>query len=86
MPRITTREHNDRLLTSPQFDERKGATWHCIVGRNFGSFVTHGLSAELIDSLKDFRLTKTGRDEAFHLFLLGPLRDFAVQDAVVGNR
>jgi hypothetical protein len=24
------------------FDERKGATWHCIVGRNFGSFVTHG--------------------------------------------
>jgi hypothetical protein len=25
-----------------QFDERKGVTWHCIVGRNFGSFVTHG--------------------------------------------
>jgi len=25
-----------------QFDQRKGATWHCIVGRNFGSFVTHG--------------------------------------------
>ncbi|GAB7341949.1 hypothetical protein MBLNU457_g0251t1 [Dothideomycetes sp. NU457] len=23
------------------FDERRGATWHCIVGRNFGSFVTH---------------------------------------------
>jgi len=23
------------------FDERKGATWHCIVGRNFGSYVTH---------------------------------------------
>ncbi|KAL7926760.1 dynein light chain type 1 domain-containing protein [Trichoderma austrokoningii] len=22
-------------------DERKGPTWHCIVGRNFGSFVTH---------------------------------------------
>jgi dynein light chain LC8-type len=19
-----------------------GATWHCVVGRNFGSFVTHG--------------------------------------------
>ena len=27
-----------------QFDNRKGATWHCIVGRNFGSFVTHGSS------------------------------------------
>ncbi|EWY93129.1 dynein light chain LC8-type [Fusarium oxysporum NRRL 32931] len=26
------------------FDERKGPTWHCIVGRNFGSFVTHGSS------------------------------------------
>ncbi|KAF2453524.1 dynein light chain type 1 [Lineolata rhizophorae] len=24
-----------------EFDSRKGATWHCIVGRNFGSFVTH---------------------------------------------
>jgi hypothetical protein len=22
-------------------DERKGQTWHVIVGRNFGSFVTH---------------------------------------------
>jgi len=32
-----------RTLTSTQFDSRKGATWHCIVGRNFGSFVTHGL-------------------------------------------
>ena len=26
-----------------QFDSRAGATWHCIVGRNFGSFVTHGI-------------------------------------------
>jgi len=24
-----------------QFDSRYGNTWHCIVGRNFGSFVTH---------------------------------------------
>ncbi|KAL9640342.1 MAG: hypothetical protein Q9164_000345 [Protoblastenia rupestris] len=24
-----------------EFDSRFGATWHCIVGRNFGSFVTH---------------------------------------------
>ena len=27
-----------------EFDSRYGATWHCIVGRNFGSFVTHGMS------------------------------------------
>ncbi|KAL8944113.1 MAG: hypothetical protein Q9211_000704 [Gyalolechia sp. 1 TL-2023] len=30
-----------RLTCSLQFDSRAGATWHCIVGRNFGSFVTH---------------------------------------------
>ncbi|XP_068660552.1 uncharacterized protein [Aristolochia californica] len=24
-----------------EFDEKYGATWHCIVGRNFGSYVTH---------------------------------------------
>jgi len=24
-----------------EFDGRYGNTWHCIVGRNFGSFVTH---------------------------------------------
>lgn len=23
------------------FDKRYNPTWHCIVGRNFGSFVTH---------------------------------------------
>ena len=26
-----------------EFDSRAGATWHCIVGRNFGSFATHGM-------------------------------------------
>jgi dynein light chain LC8-type len=24
-----------------EFDKKFGPTWHCIVGRNFGSFVTH---------------------------------------------
>ncbi|KAF3779322.1 ctp Dynein light chain 1 [Nymphaea thermarum] len=24
-----------------EFDKMYGPTWHCIVGRNFGSFVTH---------------------------------------------
>ncbi|OAA55014.1 Dynein light chain, type 1/2 [Niveomyces insectorum RCEF 264] len=28
-------------FTVEKFDDRKGPTWHCIVGRNFGSFVTH---------------------------------------------
>ncbi|RMZ78374.1 hypothetical protein DV738_g3948, partial [Chaetothyriales sp. CBS 135597] len=30
-----------------EFDARKGATWHCIVGRNFGSFVTHDFTSPL---------------------------------------
>nr|CAG8602500.1 14401_t:CDS:2 [Entrophospora candida] len=25
-----------------EFDKRFGTTWHCIVGRSFGSYVTHG--------------------------------------------
>ena len=24
-----------------EFDKTHGVTWHCIVGRNFGSYVTH---------------------------------------------
>ena len=30
-----------RAAFLPQFDKKFGPTWHCIVGRNFGSFVTH---------------------------------------------
>lgn len=32
------------------FDKRYGATWHCIVGRNFGSYVTHGKQSVLFRS------------------------------------
>lgn len=48
----TVHQATGQRLTSParltdshldQFDDRKGATWHCIVGRNFGSYVTHGM-------------------------------------------
>ena len=24
-----------------EFDRKHGTTWHCIVGRNYGSYVTH---------------------------------------------
>ena len=34
-----------KRIDPEQFDAKKGATWHCIVGRNFGSFVTHGMTA-----------------------------------------
>jgi len=26
-----------------EFDRRHGATWHVVVGKNFGSYVTHGM-------------------------------------------
>ena len=25
-------------------DERYGPNWHCVIGRSFGSFVTHGMN------------------------------------------
>ena len=35
-----------------EFDSRFGATWHCIVGRNFGSFVTHGERSHTPDPIQ----------------------------------
>ena len=28
-----------------EFDRRHGPTWHVVVGKNFGSYVTHGMHA-----------------------------------------
>lgn len=46
-----------------EFDVRAGATWHCIVGRNFGSFVTHG--EWILHRLHEFRkrLTLDGQKQ-----------------------
>ncbi|ODN76936.1 hypothetical protein L202_05505 [Cryptococcus amylolentus CBS 6039] len=29
------------MYVKKQFDRMYGTTWHCVVGKNFGSFVTH---------------------------------------------
>lgn len=29
------------LIPPQEFDKKYNPTWHCIVGRNFGSYVTH---------------------------------------------
>jgi hypothetical protein len=29
------------LVAQKQFDSKYGPTWHAVVGRNFGSYVTH---------------------------------------------
>jgi dynein light chain LC8-type len=31
-----------------EFDRRHGPTWHVVVGKNFGSYVTHGEYCELL--------------------------------------
>lgn len=54
-----------------EFDRRHGPTWHVVVGKNFGSYVTHGSHQNL--SLLEFRLSDTDdldhRNKAFHLLL-----------------
>lgn len=67
-----------------QFDSRKGATWHCVVGRNFGSFVTHGRCLVMWwDGCKECaNYVHRYRDEAFHLFLSRTLRHSPLQDPI----
>ena len=36
-----------------EFDKKYNATWHCIVGRNFGSYVTHETRYEDQDFLEE---------------------------------
>ena len=52
---------NEKMQTSPRdiaghikmgFDALYGPCWHCIVGRSFGSFVTHGKPQCLIKFFK----------------------------------
>ncbi|KAI9779072.1 MAG: Dynein light chain [Geoglossum umbratile] len=52
-----------------EFDSRKGATWHCIVGRNFGSFVTHGISPLIADY--ELKLRTLPETKHFIYFYLG---------------
>ncbi|KAL3310393.1 Dynein light chain 2, cytoplasmic [Cichlidogyrus casuarinus] len=34
-------EKDVAAFVKKEFDERYGPTWHCVVGRSFGSYVTH---------------------------------------------
>ena len=34
-------ERDISAFIKKEFDKKYDPTWHCIVGRNFGSFVTH---------------------------------------------
>ncbi|KAL0085958.1 dynein light chain 1, cytoplasmic [Phycomyces blakesleeanus] len=47
-----------------EFDKKYGPTWHCVVGRNFGSFVTHAAVQAILQVMTvvffGFILTKRG--------------------------
>eukprot|EP00271_Cylindrocystis_brebissonii_P009336 TRINITY_DN24095_c0_g1_i1.p2 TRINITY_DN24095_c0_g1~~TRINITY_DN24095_c0_g1_i1.p2 ORF type:complete len:104 (-),score=26.18 TRINITY_DN24095_c0_g1_i1:512-823(-) len=57
-----TLEKDMAAYVKKEFDARHGTTWHCVVGRSFGSFVTHELKSLLyfyIDNYA-FLLFKSG--------------------------
>ena len=43
-----TVEKDIAAFMKKEFDKKYGATWHCIVGRNFGSYVTHGRQTKIL--------------------------------------
>ncbi|VDP69978.1 unnamed protein product [Echinostoma caproni] len=45
-----------------EFDKKYGPTWHCVVGKNFGSYVTHETGNFIYFYLQDraFLLFKSG--------------------------
>ena len=48
-----------------EFDKKYNPTWHCIVGRNFGSYVTHETKVKYV-------FVKSKQNIALYLLLLGP--------------
>jgi dynein light chain LC8-type len=57
-------------------DKKHGATWHVVVGKNFGSYVTHGEFFSITRFLHHLDLTYidivSRRNPPFHLLLCGP--------------
>ena len=45
-----------------EFDKRHGPTWHVVVGKNFGSYVTHGASFRCSYWLHAFYVLHAARD------------------------
>ena len=52
-------EKDVAMYIKKEFDRLHGTTWHCVVGKNFGSFVTHGPSCSALSwSLLDWQLCR----------------------------
>lgn len=60
-----------------EFDRRHGPTWHVVVGKNFGSYVTHGAPRPLRRPRRAAApcADRARRDETLHLLLHRPARD-----------
>jgi dynein light chain LC8-type len=60
-----------------EFDKRHGATWHVVVGKNFGSYVTHGtllFISSVMDSIeKKKRFSGCTETKHFIYFYIGSL-------------
>lgn len=54
--RLYTTEKHIAESIKQDFDQMFGATWHCIVGRNWGSCVTHSKQCYIRILYKDFTI------------------------------
>ena len=66
-----------------EFDKKYNPTWHCIVGRNFGSYVTHetrSVASQRINSNPQWDDGWHLNFQALHLLLPGPGRYSSVQE------
>jgi dynein light chain LC8-type len=58
-----------------EFDKRHGATWHVVVGKNFGSYVTHGTPLFIFSPIDSIKYRSSGFAETKHFiyFYIGSL-------------
>ena len=65
-----------------EFDKKYNPTWHCIVGRNFGSYVTHETKHFIYFYMGQVAvlLFKSGWEKEFHIFII-----FSYMKLVIGS-
>lgn len=63
-----------------EFDRCYGPAWHCIVGKSFGAFVTHGIHKVRLLAVTECCMY---RGAQLYLFLLGLDRHNALQNCLI---
>ncbi len=70
-----------------EFDRLYGCSWHCIVGKSFGSYVTHGMRQSHPRTAEPCPPNaRTHRDAMLYFLLPGQLGDHALQDGIAKAR